>query len=277
VETFPAFRLRHILSRMPNIDAHKPGSFCWIELATTDQNAAKKFYGSLFGWNANDTPMGPGDFYTIFQLEGRAAAAGCTLRKEQLDQSVPPHWMLYVTVENADASVGRAAKLGGKVLAPAFDVFEAGRMAVLQDTAGATFCVWQAKGNQGTGITGVDGTLCWADLSTPDHPGAAKFYSGLFGWNVIEDKDDDPPSGYLHIKNGEDFIGGVLPLARRKPGTPPRWLPYFLVSNCDGAVAKAKQLGARVYMEPMTVENVGRWAVVADPQGAVFAVFEAKK
>lgn len=277
MEIFPTLQLRHILSAMPNIDIHKPGSFCWIELATTDQNAAKKFYGSLFGWNANDTAMGPGDFYTIFQLEGRAAAAGCTLRKDQLDRGVPPHWMLYVTVENADASADRAGKLGGKVLAPAFDVFEAGRMAVLQDPAGASFCVWQAKGNPGTGITGMDGTLCWADLSTPDHAGVAKFYSGLFGWNVIEDKDDDPPSGYLHIKNGEDFIGGVLPLAHRKPGTPPHWLPYFLVSNCDGAVAKAKQLGARVYMEPMTVETVGRWAVVADPQGAVFAVFQAKK
>lgn len=260
---------------MPHIiDTHRPGSFCWIELATTDQNAAKKFYGSLFGWNVNDMPMGPGEFYTIFRLEGRDAAAACTLRKDQLERGVPPHWVIYIAVESADAAANRAGQLGGKVFAPAFDVFEAGRMAVLQDPTGATFCAWQAKSNKGTGIAGVDGTLCWADLSTPDPARAGKFYSDLFGWKIVEDTDDDPPSGYTHIQNGEDFIGGIPPTKHRKPNTPPHWLPYFFVSNCDAAAGKARQLGARFYMEPMTMEGVGRWAVVADPQGATFAIFQ---
>ena len=158
---------------------------------------------------------------------------------------------------------------------PAFDVQDVGRMAVVQDPAGAKFCVWQAKKNKGTGIAGVDGTLCWADLSTPDPAAAGKFYSGLFGWKVIEDKDDDPPSGYLHIVNGDDFIGGIPPAAHRNPNAPPHWLAYFLVSSCDASTAKAKQLGAKAYMEPMTMEGVGRWAVLADPQGATFAVFQA--
>ena len=67
---------------MPNIEKHTPGSFCWIELGTTDQNAAKNFYGKLFGWEANDMPMGPNGVYTIFKLAGRDAAAGATLRPE---------------------------------------------------------------------------------------------------------------------------------------------------------------------------------------------------
>src|SRR5580693_8599174 len=71
---------------MPNIDKYPRGSFCWIELGTTDQSAAKTFYGALFGWTPNDMPMGPDDLYTIFRIEGRDAAAGYTLRAEQRAQ-----------------------------------------------------------------------------------------------------------------------------------------------------------------------------------------------
>ena len=260
---------------MPNVDTHKPGAFCWVELCTTDQNAAKDFYSSLFEWNANDMPMGPNDFYTIFRLQGRDAAAAYTLRPDQRSRGVPPHWMLYVAVDNADAAANRAVELGGQVLAPAFDVMDAGRMAVVQDPTGAVFCVWQAKRNSGTGITGVPGTLCWSDLNTHDQGRARKFYSDLFGWKTTDDADDDPPSGYVHIQNGQEFIGGILPAAYVPPHVPPHWMPYFLVTNCDASLAKAKELGAKVYMEPQTLEEVGRFAIVADPQGAGFAIFQA--
>jgi uncharacterized protein len=260
---------------MPNIDRHKPGAFCWVELATSDQNAAKSFYSSLFGWNVNDMPMGPNEFYTIFRLQGRDAAAACTLRPDQRSRGVPPHWLLYVAVDNADAAATRAAQLGAQVLAPAFDVMDAGRMAVVQDPTGAVFCVWQAKNNPGAGITGVPGTLCWCDLNTHDQGGARKFYSDLFGWKTTDDTDDNPPSGYVHIQNGEDFIGGISPPAFVNPHVPPHWMPYFLVADCDASLAKAKDLGAKVYMEPQTLEEVGRFAIVADPQGAGFAIFQA--
>ncbi len=259
---------------MPHIEKHAPGEFCWIELATTDQAAAGKFYGPLFGWSFNNFPIGPSDFYTIFQLEGRDTAAAYTLRPEQRSQGVPPHWNLYVSVESADAAAGRAAQLGGKVLAPAFDVFDSGRMANLQDPTGANFSVWQAKKNIGTRIAGVDGTLCWADLSTPDQALAGQFYSDLFGWKMMKE-DEDPAHNYWHIKNGEEFIGGIPPAAHRQPGVPPHWLPYFTVSDCDATAAKAKQLGAKLHMPPTDFEDVGRISVIADPQGASFAVFKA--
>lgn len=260
---------------MPRIEKHKPGSFCWIELATTDQNAAKTFYGSLFGWEISDLPMGPGEVYTIFKLDGGDVSAAYTLRPEQRAQGVPPNWMIYVAVDDADAAATRAAQVGGKVLAPAFDVMDLGRMAVLQDPDGATFSVWQAKRGPGITFTGADGTLCWADLSTPNQARAGKFYADLFGWKLSGDTDDDSASGYLHIQNGEDFIGGIPPAAHRDPHTPPHWLPYFQTSNCDATAAKAKELGAKFYLEPMTMENVGRFAVLADPQGAVFAIFQS--
>jgi uncharacterized protein len=260
---------------MTHIDKHAAGSFCWIELATTDQAAAKNFYSSLFGWSPQDSPMGPDEFYTIFKIEGRDAAAGYTLRADQRAQGVPPHWMPYITVESANQAADTANQLGGTVLAPAFDVMEMGRMAVLQDPTGATFCVWQAAKNTGIGIAGVAGTLCWADLSTPDTKRAGDFYSGLFGWNIMAGENDK--SGYLHIKNGEHFIGGIPPAEHRQPGVPAHWLAYFWVDDVDASAAKAKQLGAKLCLDPMTIENVGRMAVIADPQGAAFAIFNSPK
>lgn len=259
---------------MPIVEKNPLGSFCWIELATSDQKAAKAFYGTLFGWSANDAPMAPGDVYTIFQLEGRDCAAAYTLRKEQRAQRVPAHWMLYVAVASADAAANKAAQLGGKVLVPPFDVASFGKMAVLQDPTGPILSIWEPKGGQGTGITGVGGTLCWADLSSPDPARATKFYGDLFGWKMTADTDDDPPSGYQHIQNGDQFIGGVLPNPKSEAKVQPHWLPYFLVTNCDMTAAKAKELGAAFLLPPTTMEGVGRYAVIADPQSAVFAIFQ---
>jgi predicted enzyme related to lactoylglutathione lyase len=260
---------------MANIDKHPAGSFCWIELHTTDQSAAKSFYGSLFGWQANDMPMGPNDFYTIFRLQGRDTGAGCTLRPEELSQGIPPHWMIYIAVENADAAVTKAQGLGGKILAPAFDVMDAGRMAVIQDPTGAIFCPWQANKNTGIGIAQVHGTLCWADLSTPDPKRASDFYSGLFGWQIFADPKDK--SGYLHIKNGEHFIGGVPPAGHRQPGVPAHWMAYFQVDDVDATANKAKENGAKLHLPPMSMEGVGRMSVIADPQGAVFSIFKSAR
>jgi predicted enzyme related to lactoylglutathione lyase len=139
---------------MTNIDKHPAGSFCWIELATSDQAAAKNFYGSIFGWTPNDMPMGPSDVYTIFKIDDRDAGAAYTLRPDQRAQHVPPHWMLYILVESADSSAAKATQLGGKVIAGPFDVMDFGRMAVIQDPTGAYFCLWQAKQNTGNGIAG---------------------------------------------------------------------------------------------------------------------------
>src|SRR6266446_9393378 len=143
---------------MTHIDKHPPGSFCWIELATTDQKAAKDFYSSLFGWSPQDSPIGPSEFYTIFKLEGRDAAAGYTLREDQRTHGVPPNWMIYITVDSADQAAAKAKQLGGSVVMPPFDVMDLGRMAVIQDPAGAHFCMWQAAKNTGIGIAGVSGS-----------------------------------------------------------------------------------------------------------------------
>ncbi len=66
----------------------------------------------------------------------------------------------------------------------------------------------------------------------------------------------DPEHNYLHIKNGEHFIGGIPPASHRQPNTPPHWLPYFNASNCDAVADNAKALGAKFYLPPMTMENI---------------------
>ena len=257
---------------MPNVEKHSPGSFCWFELGTSDQVAAKNFYQSLFGWTSQDFPMGPSGTYTMFSLDGRHVGATYALNQEQKAQGVPPHWALYVAVENADDIARRAAELGGKVLVPPFDVYDAGRMTVMADPQGAVFCVWQAKQHPGVGITGVDNTGCWADLNTPNRDKAKEFYSQLFGWNITAGEKD--PSGYLHIVNGPTAIGGIPPAEHVNPQAPPHWLLYFQVSDCAAAVSKAQGLGANALMPAQEIPQVGHIAIVRDPQGAVFAFYQ---
>jgi predicted enzyme related to lactoylglutathione lyase len=240
-----------------------------MELSTTDQNAAKTFYTSLFGWTDNDAPMGPGQFYTMFFLDGREVAAGYTMTKEEA--GMPPHWNLYIAVESADAAAARAPELGGKVLAGPFDVFEAGRLAVIQDPTGAIFHVWQPNKHSGIHISNVNGAFCWADLNTPNAAAASTFYSGLFGWKI--EKGEHDPSGYLHIKNGDTFIGGIPSPEQIPPNIPPHWMLYFQVDDCDASVARATELGARTFVPPMSLEGVGRFAVIADQQGAALSLF----
>jgi uncharacterized protein len=257
-------------------DAYIPpvGSFCWIELATTDQNAAKKFYGSLMSWTATDSPMGPGQVYTMFALDGRNAGACYTLLPEMRAQGIPSHWMLYVSVADVDETIGKARAAGANILCPATDVMDFGRMAVFQDPTGAHVAIWQPKSHKGFGVEGHPGAFCWADLMTSDQDRAATFYENVFGWKMELGKDN---SGYLHIKNGEKFIGGIPPVQYRDPNAPPNWLIYLMVQDCDASTAKAKAEGANVFFGPTSMAGVGRWSVVADPQGAVFALFQSAR
>jgi len=258
---------------MRHIDSHETGSFCWIELATPDQNAAKNFYQPLFGWDAAEFPMGPEGVYVIFKLDGGRDVAGCyAINDEMKSRGVPPHWMPYVQVASADETVDKAKESGGNIVAGPFDVFNMGRMAVMHDPTGAVISVWQPMSHKGTLITGVPGTHCWADLSTPDVDRAKDFYEKVFGWKIEPGEHDT--SGYLHISNSTQMIGGVQPASMRAPNVPPHWMIYFLVEDCDATAAKAKELGATFHLEPITMENVGRMAVLADPQGAVSALFQ---
>lgn len=258
---------------MPHVDKHAPGTFCWVELETTDQAASKVFYGSLFGWSFTDHPMGPAGVYTIFQIDGRDAAAAYQQQEAERIRGVRSHWNLYIAVEDCDASAARAAELGARVLAGPFDVTTSGRMAVLSDPTGAVFSLWQPNKTVGLGVMGENNAYCWADLSTADRPAAKRFYEALFGWTVTPGKGKDE-STYLHIGLGKHFFAGILPDSHRNPKAPAHWMPYFMTPDADAASKKAEALGAAVLAPPMLVGESLRMAVLSDPQGAVFALFQ---
>ena len=256
---------------MPNIDRHAPGTFTWVELATSDQDAANKFYSQLFGYQVNQQPIGGGQLYTIFRLDGRDAGACYTMMDDEKNLGIRPHWNLYIAVASTDESAKQAGELGGKVVAQPFDVMDAGRMAVIQDPTGAIFQLWQANRSQGIGIAGVPGTLCWADLNTTDPDRAKQFYEALLGWKLALGEKDT--SAYLHIKSGDEFIGGVPPASLMDPNTPSHWMIYLFTEDIRAAANHAKELGAKVLMTPMKIQDVGEMAVIEDPQGAIFALF----
>jgi predicted enzyme related to lactoylglutathione lyase len=253
-----------------------PGSFCWFELATSDQAAAKRFYQSVFGWSVEDQPIGPNEMYSLFRIDGKDVAAGYTMRADQKIQGVPPNWMVYVLVANADKATARAKQLGATVHSGPFDVMDAGRMSVIQDPAGAVFCIWQPNKNKGVGLRGEHGTAVWVDLSTPDQARSGKFYSDLFGWKMADGKSMNParPGDYYHIVNGSDFIGGIQPSTHRDPKMPPFWLTYFDVANADATIKQVASLGGKVIMPAMAMGDVRKFAVLADAQGAVFAIVQ---
>jgi len=257
---------------MATITQHAPGSFCWIELASTDQNASRAFYSKLFGWTSNDTPLGEGQTYTIFQLGGRDSAALQQLTPKQYPPGTPSHWLAYLAVEDADATAARVKASGGQILAPAFDVMESGRMAICQDPHGGTFAVWQARKHPGLGVTGEPGSLTWCQLNVP--MGATDkekgFYGGAFGWGF---RDDPMPMGaaYTTWMAGSERRGGMMPMPPGEPH-PAHWLAYFATGDVDETTGKAIDLGAVPMVPPTDIPGVGRFAVIQDPQGANFAL-----
>jgi predicted enzyme related to lactoylglutathione lyase len=251
---------------------HAAGNFCWFELGTSDQNAAKEFYGGLFGWGFDDSPLPPemGGVYTTLMKDDKKVGAMYQLGPHSGD--APPNWMLYVNVDSADETAAKVAELGGETYGPPFDVMEHGRMVIFKDPTGATLSVWEPKAHPGADLVNAPGSACWSELATTDLKKAGAFYSNLFGWSLKESSGDMP---YTEFSNQGKAIGGMMPMsAMQIQGAPPFWSVYFAVEDCDAAAEKADGLGATLRVPPTDIPNVGRFAVIQDPQGAFFSIFE---
>jgi uncharacterized protein len=249
---------------------YAPGAFSWADLSTTDQDAAKQFYGQLFGWKAIDNPVGEGMVYSMMQIDGKDVAAISSQPQQQRDAGVPPLWNSYITVESADAAADRAQKLGATVHAPAFDVMDAGRMAVVQDPQGAFFMLWEPKQHIGASLVNAPGALTWNELASVDPDGATGFYHELFGWNT--EAFEGMQMTYLGIQNQGQSNGGIRSSMENEPNY---WLVYFGTADIDADTAKAGELGATVLAPPTDI-GVGKIAVLQDPQGAVFALYSGQ-
>jgi uncharacterized protein len=246
---------------------YKPGTFSYVELSTSDAGAAKSFYGGLFGWDYEDNPLpeeAGGGVYTLAKVQGDTAAA--IFASDQ----TPPHWNNYVTVESAEAAQAKAAELGGTVLMETMDVMGLGRMAALADPTGGAFMVWEPLKTIGAERVNDPGCLTWNELQTTDVDAAIEFYRGLFGWDTDEMDTQGGPR-YVIVKVGERSNGGVMEAQGEMPSA---WVPYFVVESRDGAADAATGNGAT---EMVRLEMpAGKIAMLADPQGAVFALFEGE-
>ena len=250
------------------VTKHVPGTFCWVELSTTDGPAAKKFYTSLFGWSHVDNPIGEGGVYTMLQKNGKDVGALYQMGPQQ--KGTPPYWGSYVAVEDANDAAAHAKELGATVMLEPFDVMEHGRMAVVQDPTGAVFSLWEPNSHIGARVVNEPGSFCWNELYTTDPARAADFYMGLLGWT--KDVRHMDYGDYVIFNFGGRMAAGMMKIPKEWGPIPPNWLVYFAVDDCDGTVSKATSLGGTVTVPQMDVENVGRMAILADPQGAAFAV-----
>ena len=251
---------------------YSPGAFSWVDLVTTDAEAAKSFYTSLFGWGTIDNPVPDGGVYTMFTQGEHSVCATFGMDEGMQQQGIPPHWQSYVTVANADRSVTKARELGGTVVMEAFDVMEAGRMAVILDPSGAALCLWQPGQNCGAGLVNVANSFCWNELYTNDLDTAKQFYGGLLDWTM--EGMDMPTGEYTICKVGDRPNGGMLPIQEEWGDVPPHWAVYFSVEDCDATIAMAGDLGGKVIMDPLDIPEVGRFAGLQDPQGANFTVMK---
>ncbi len=249
-----------------------PGSFCWIELATGDARAAREFYTRLFGYEAVESPLTVGAVYTTLRLGGRDAAGLVAMDPARHPPGTPPHWMTYVGVESADEAAAKVRSGGGRVTAEPADVSDRGRVALCADPLGARFCVWQPRGHAGFAVTREPGSFAWCQLNVPTFAGdkAKKFYGSAFGWAF---HDDPLPLGmkYTTWLAGEEPRGGMMPMPPMV-NAPAHWLVYLAAVDVDATAAKARSLGGDQHVPPTDVHGIGRFAVLADPQGAAFAI-----
>ena len=255
---------------MPEMTSYPDGTFAWVDLATTDHAGAKQFYQSLFGWGANDLPVGEGATYTMFTLRGENVAAVSQLSEELRSQGVPPHWSSYVSVADVDQVASKAQELGATLLVEPMDVFAEGRMAFLQDPAGASVGLWQPKNHIGAQLVNEPNSLCWNELATRDIAAGRDFYCQLFGWRAEAQETELGP--YTVFKNGEAFAGGMLQMTEDWGDIPSHWMVYFAVDDCDAAAERIRELGGAIPVAPTDIPDVGRFAVAADPQGGPFTV-----
>jgi uncharacterized protein len=243
---------------MGEVERYPDGTFCWVDLGTDDAAGAKAFYGGLLGWEFDDLPTGDKGTYSICRLRGRAVAG-------LYDQAERAGWGSYLKVTDVDRVVARARELGAEVLVEPFDAPGGGRVATVRDPAGAVVSLSRPGEHFGAELVNENGAWTWNELVSAELAAGGDFYGELLGWSR---EDVSGPIARTTFTLGKLLIGGGhAPVPQEDPT--PRWTISFWVADADRAAARAEELGGTVLLPPMDVP-VGRFTVVADPQGAAF-------
>lgn len=250
---------------MSHVTSYANGTPSWMDLMTSDREAAMRFYGALFGWRFEVGPPESGH-YTTCLLDGDPVAG---IGERPADADYPVAWTTYLAVDDVDKTCAAITEHGGQVLMPPMDVFEEGRMAMAADPTGAVFGMWQAGKHTGAGRVNEPGAICWNEVTTGDTETAARFYADVFGMTA---ETMDSEFDYRTLQVAGRTVAGVFNPPQGLPaGVPPYWMGYFAVDDADGAVERVTEGGGSVIAPPMD-SPYGRIAVVSDPQGAVLSV-----
>ena len=267
---------------MSERDEYIPGVPCWVDASYKDPESVLPFYRGLFGWEFIPASETPGERFFIATIHGGSTAG---IGELPADHAPVLAWNTYIAVTSADDAVAKVQAAGGGVLAPAFDVVDAGRMAILTDPQGAVFCVWQAGRTKGAKVVNEHGAVNFNTLHTSNLEAAKNFYGEVFGWTTLSLGGAEfwtlPGYGdYLEtivpgMRKGaaemgaagfEDVVAVLEPL---KDNDQPHWHVTFAVNDADAAAAEATKLGGNVLVAPHDAPYV-RLTVLADPQGTPF-------
>lgn len=260
------------------------GRFVWHDLRTPAPDAAKAFYGALFGWDIRDIPMPHGTYRMISDRppeEGGQGLGG--IEDLAQEEGAPAHWIGYVTVADVDAATQAATEAGGQVHVPPTDIPEVGRFSVVADPSGGVVAPFRSASGDLPEPEGPPppGHFCWDELVSTDAAACEGFYPNLFPWRV---ESMTMPSGpgmpeftYHLFRRGEGEgatdRAGMLQMPPEAEA-PSHWIPYVAVEDVDATCEQATALGATIHKQPDDIPQMGRFAVLGDPQGATFAVWK---
>jgi predicted enzyme related to lactoylglutathione lyase len=233
----------------------------WHEQVSSDPKQAQDFYTRLFGWEAEVFKPGEAD-YTMISSRGQNHGGYATA----MEGAPPPHWLSHIRVEKLEDTIEKATRAGGKLAAGPFEMGEVGRIAIIADPQGAYVSAYEPP----TEGPASEGVFVWDELGTSDVDAAQRFYEEVFDWTTNDMGPDY--GGYRVFNRGETGIAGLMKLPDNS--IPPHWQPYVAVEDPDATAAKAGELGGSTLAEPMDVPNVGRIAVLRDPQGAPFGIIK---
>ncbi|MFW3170066.1 VOC family protein [Geodermatophilus sp. CPCC 206100] len=240
------------------------GTPCWVDYGASDVDAAKDFYGRLFGWEWTGGDAAFGGYLNATRNGEQAAGLGPLMNSED-----SPGWTTYFATDDSQATAARIREAGGTVVVEPMEVGPMGTMTIAVDPQGNGFGLWQAGTHTGYRIYGEPGALVWNEAAVEDPDAARAFYSAVFGFTF----DPIPMDGgmdYTTFAAGGDPLGG---LGGVSPDVPKGWAVCFAVANTDDSVAAVQAAGGKVLM-PAEDTEFGRFAVVTDPWGAPFSVMQ---
>ncbi|GHF09626.1 VOC family protein [Streptomyces fumanus] len=245
-----------------------PGTPCWVSLMVRGLAATQAFYAELFDWEFRPGPqqLGP---YVRALLGGREVAG---IGQLPPDRHLPVAWTPYLASDDVDRTAAAVRSCGGTIGVGPLDAAEAGRMAIGSDPAGAVFGIWQAAAHAGTTLTGVPGTPAWNELMTYATTGVAAFYEYVFGHT--RDAPVSADHDYVTLRVGGRPVAGIHGVGSALPrDRGPHWVTYFEAADVDASVERLIDLGGHV-LRPVRDGSQGRVAMVADPEGARFALLQ---